>query len=112
MSKLLNIEEIKKFLFETRRNKSYRFLQLKEMGKFTIGALGKEVDLELIVAYRLTQKKWLMKRFGCSEDELNFLFEVALYCLGYGGKLHQKAINAGRKLVGVYNRSNMKKSRY
>ncbi len=81
------------------------------MTPLTIGVLEREVDMELIVAYRFKHKKWLMQRFGCSEDKLNFWFEVALYCLGYKGKLHQEAINAGKKLVDLYNNSNMKRSR-
>jgi len=110
MVKLIDIDEMKRFLFKVRQEREYKFWQLKEMSRLTVGILGEEVDLELVVVYRFTQKKWLMGKFRCSEGKLNFLFEVSLYCLGYEGKLHQRAKQVGEEIINLYNKSNMKRS--
>ncbi len=82
------------------------------MTPLTRAVLGREVDLELVIAYFPHQRKRLKTVLCCSDKDIDFWVEVALYCLGFKGKLHQSAKEAGSKIVNLYNKSNMKKSRY
>ncbi len=107
----MNLQDVNYFLYKIRKQKNYLFMHLKMMTPFTVTVLGREVDLELVVAYFPNQKKRLKTVLGCSDRDILFFFEVALCCLGYKGKLHQDAIQAGEKIVDLYNRSNMKRSR-